>query len=379
MAPGEADRARDENSHGRERYLVYDRAAVPLSAPASRLSAVIVTFNSRETIERTLGALLRELTPGDEVVVVDNASTDGTPDAVKAVAPVAKIVQNDRNEGFAAACNSGVDAASGDLVVLLNPDATVAPGFGEAIRRPLTDKRGWDAWMALVTCEHGSAINTSGGVVHFTGIAWAGESGEPVEHAPDSPREVGFVSGACLAIPRETWLVAGGFPSGYFLYHEDVDLSLRLRLRGGQIGVEPAARVDHEYEFEKGQRKWRLLERNRWSMVLRVYPGPLLALLVPALLATELALVGISLAGGWAGQKALAWLDVVRALPRLMRERRAIQAERRLSPGGFAVWLTPDLDSAYLGGAARSRLLRRVLRLYWGCVLSLLRARSARR
>jgi GT2 family glycosyltransferase len=312
-------------------------------------------------------------------VGVDNASTDGTPDVVKAVAPIAILVENDRNEGFAAACNSGVDAASGDLAVLLNPDATVAPGFGEAIRRPHSDQRGWNAWMALVTCEGGRAINTSGGVVHFTGIAWAGESGEPVERAPDSAREVGFVSGACLAIPRATWLAAGGFPSRYFLYHEDVDLSLRLRLQGGRIGIEPAARVDHEYEFAKGPRKWRLLERNRWSMILRVYPGPLLALLTPALLATEVALLPISLAGGWAGQKLLAWLDVLRALPRLLRERRGIQARRRISAGAFARWLTPDLDSAYLGRAARSGMLRRVLHVYWRCVLLLLRAPSARR
>jgi GT2 family glycosyltransferase len=351
---------------------------VPPPAPASRLSVVIVTFNSRETIERTLGSLLRELTPGDEVVVVDNASTDGTPDTVRTAAPVAKIIQSDRNEGFAAACNTGVDAASGDLVVLLNPDATVAPGFGEAIRRPLAAERGWDAWMALVTCERGRSINTSGGVVHFTGIAWAGESGEPIERAPDSPREVGFVSGACLAIRRETWIAAGGFPPRYFLYQEDVDLSLRLRLRGGRIGVEPSARVDHEYEFEKGPRKWRLLERNRWSMLLRVYPGPLFALLVPALLATELALAGISLGAGWGAQKGLAWLDVGRALPHVLRERRAIQRERRISARDFAIWLTPDLDSAYLGRAARSGFLRRILRLYWRVVLLLLRARSAR-
>jgi GT2 family glycosyltransferase len=352
---------------------------VPSSAPASRLSVVIVTFDSRETIERTLGALLHELSPQDEIVVVDNASADGTPNVVKAVAPVATIVENDRNEGFAAACNRGVETASGDLVVLLNPDATVAPGFGEAIRRPLVDDRGWEAWMALVTCEDGRAINTSGGVVHFTGIAWAGESGRPIEHAPRAPCEVGFASGACLAIPRETWLAAGGFPSQYFLYHEDVDLSLRLRLWGGAIGIEPGARVDHEYEFAKGPRKWRLLERNRWSMIVRVYPGPLLVLLTPALLATELALVPISLGGGWAGQKTLAWLDVLRALPRLFRERRGIQARRRISAGAFASWLTPDLDSAYLGGAARSRLLGRLLRVYWRGVLLFLRAPSARR
>ena len=66
-------------------------------------------------------------------------------------------------------------------------------------------------------------------------------------------------------------------PEPFFLYHEDVDLSLRVRLAGGELGVEPAARVDHDYEFEKGADKWRYLERNRWATLIRTYPAALLA------------------------------------------------------------------------------------------------------
>jgi GT2 family glycosyltransferase len=340
----------------------------------TRLSAVVVTFNSREAIRRSLPALLRELSPADELVVVDNGSTDGTVAAIRDLAPVANVVANQSNEGFAAACNAGVEAASGEFVVLLNPDAVVEPGFGEAIRRPLADGRGWAAWMGLVTSDRGETINTSGGVMHFTGIAWAGEAGAPIAKAPAGPVEVTFVSGACLAVPRQTWIAAGGFPPEFFLYHEDVDLSMRLRLLGGTLGIEPAARVDHDYEFRKQPSKWRFLERNRWAMIVRVYPGALIALLVPALVATELALVVISVTGGWGLQKALATLDTMRALPRLRRERRAIQAQRRIGAREFAAYLTPDLTSAYVGRAGRSGVLRFLLRAYWAVVVLVLRA-----
>lgn len=344
-----------------------------------RLSVLIVTWNCRAAVSRTLAALVGQLGPEDELVVVDNASEDGTADAVADAVPAATLLRNAENVGFAPACNQAAEAAGGDLLLLLNPDATPAPGLADAIRRPLEDGRGWAAWMGLVTTDAGRAINTSGGVIHFTGIAWAGLSGRPVSEAPRGPREVAFASGACMAVPREVWTAQGGFSPEFFMYHEDVDLSLRLWLGGGRVGIEPAARVDHDYEFDKGAAKWRLLERNRWATLVRTYPAPLLALLMPALIATEIALVFASLGSGWGRQKAAAYVDTLRALPRLLAERRRVQAGRRASAARFADVLTPRLSSSYLGRAGSSRALNALLAGYWAAVRALLRASSARR
>ena len=288
--------------------------------------------------------------------------------------PVAKVVETGANLGFPAACNRGAEAASGRLLCFLPPDAVPQPGWRQAIAAPL-EAGEWAAWQALVTAEEGAVVNTRGGVVHFTGIAWAGGAGEPGSAPPPAgdPREPGFVSGACLAIERERFLAAGCFPAEFFLYHEDVDLSLRLRLEGGALGVASDAVVDHSYEFDKGPAKWRFLERNRWATLIRTYPGALLAVLLPGLVATELALVVISVLGGWFGQKLRAKLDVLRWLPRLLRERRQIQARRTASAAVFAAGLRPGLDSAYLGAAGRSRLLGSLLAGYWRVALAVLR------
>jgi N-acetylglucosaminyl-diphospho-decaprenol L-rhamnosyltransferase len=325
-----------------------------------RLSVLVVTYESAAALDALLPALARELEPSDELVVVDNASRDGSTDLARAAG--ARVIANPGNRGFAEACNQAAAAASGDLLLLLNPDSIPQPGFRAAIAQPWGGE--WAAWMGLVL--DGDAINTSGGVVHFTGIAWAG-------HAVPARRDVGFLSGACLAIPRATWNELGGFSPEYFMYHEDVDLSLRLRLRGGRIGVVPDAVVDHDYAFAKGQVKWRMLERNRWATLLRTYPAPLLLALSPALLALELALWPAALAGGWIGPKARATADVVAALPRLRRERRAIQAARTVSARRFADTLTPELSSPFLGPMGRSRALTAVLRAYWRAVVHLLR------
>jgi GT2 family glycosyltransferase len=348
----------------------------------SSLSVVIVTHDHREEVRGALPALAVQLDDGDQLIVVDNDSSDGTADAVRELAPEAIVIDAGANLGFAAGCNRGASSASGELLCFLNPDAVPAPGFREAIERPLADDRGWAAWQGLVTAEGGTVVNTRGGVVHFTGIAWAGGAGEPlaVERGAEVPAEEpstsepGFVSGACLAIPRAQWERMGGFAEPFFLYHEDVDLSLRLRLAGQQLGVEPAARVEHAYEFAKGPAKWRHLERNRWATLVRTYPAALLTLLSPALVATELALVPVSVAGGWFGQKLLAWGDTLGATGRLLRERRQIQATRTIDAAGFARALTADLASPHLGRAGRSRALRGALRGYWSVVLALLGA-----
>jgi GT2 family glycosyltransferase len=174
-----------------------------------RVSFVIVTYNNSGALKGSLPALAAQMREGDELVVVDNASADDSAALAGELVPGAVVVRNPGNDGFAAGCNRGAAEASGDLIVFLNPDAEPAAGFREAIERPAADGTGWGAWMGLVTMEHGAVVNTSGGVLHFTGLGWAGQAGEPVAAAGASGREVGFVSGACFAIPRRSYLELG--------------------------------------------------------------------------------------------------------------------------------------------------------------------------
>ena len=268
------------------------------------LSVLIVAWNSREELARTLPALLPELGEGDELIVVDNDSGDGTAEAV-ARAGAARRGSSGlaRNLGFAAGCNAGAAAASGDLLVILNPDAAPLPGFGEAIRRP------WLRGPRLGRLA-GAGRRRRGGpgstppATRSTSPASSG----PAATASRSPRR--RRPARSRSSPAPAWRSrcgpgdeVGGFPERFFLYHEDVDLSLRLRLRGGALGIEPAAVVDHDYEFGAREHKWRWLERNRLAFLVRAYPAALLLLLAPALLATELALLAVSAAGGWGRQK----------------------------------------------------------------------------
>ena len=114
------------------------------------------------------------------------------------------------------------------------------------------------------------------------------------------------------------------------------------------------------------------MERNRWATLVRDWPGPVLAAVVPALLATELAIWAAAVSGGWAGEKAQATAEAVRALPRLLLERRGIQGTRRISAQTFAAGLAAEPTSAFLGRAAELSILHAALRWYWRAATSMM-------
>jgi N-acetylglucosaminyl-diphospho-decaprenol L-rhamnosyltransferase len=340
-------------------------------APA--IAVVIVTYNSAGCVARTLRALAPQLDAEDELVVVDNGSRDGTAAVVRETEPRAELLEQTRNVGFAGGCNVGAEASTAALMLFLNPDAIPAEGAVEALRRAAVERPEWAAWQALVTLPGGREINTSGGVAHFLGLGWAGSCGQPVDAAPRGLTEVSFASGAALVVRREAWDRVGGFDERYFMYGEDLDLGLRLWLGGYEVGLAPAARVEHAYEFAKGERKWQLLERNRWWTVLSVYPGGLLLLLLPALLGAEAALLLVAARGGWLRAKLQAQATVVRDLPEILARRREVQSARVIGSSRLAERLSANLDSPYLSGAARVPVLAALQRGYWAAVVAMLR------
>ena len=336
------------------------------------IAVVVVAHNSARDLARTLGALREQLSERDEVVVVDNASRDESAEVARELLGDAAVVETGANLGFAAGCHAGVRATSAPLVLLLNPDCEPAPGCLDALRAVAGERPGWGAWQALVTLPGGTHVNTAGNFVHYLGFGWAGRLDEPVASVPNDPYEVGFVSGAAMVVRREAWERAGGFDERYFMYGEDLDLSLRLRLAGHGLGVAPAARVAHEYEFTKGDYKWFYLERNRWWTVLASYPAPLLALLAPALVAFEVVLLLASWRGGWLRAKLRAQAAVARELPRILARRRAVQATRRVSPREFAGGFVASLDSPHLAMGRAIPGAEPLQALYWRLARALL-------
>jgi N-acetylglucosaminyl-diphospho-decaprenol L-rhamnosyltransferase len=333
-----------------------------------RLAIVVVAYDSADDLAASLPRVRAQMAEGDELVVVDNASSDATAERAGAWA---QVVRSERNRGFAGGCRLGADATTAPLVLFLNPDAVPAAGCLDALRAAAADHPDWGAWQATVTMDGGATVNTAGNVVHFLGIGWAGGYGRPAASV-GGDRECGFPSGAALVVRREAWDALDGFDERYFMYGEDLDLGLRLWLGGWRCGVATAAVVEHDYTFAKGDYKWFYLERNRWWTVLGAYPLRLLLLLAPALLAFEVALLAAALAGGWLRPKLRAQAAVLRELPAILRRRRRVQAGATIAPGAFAAVLEASLDSPFLGAVARVPGVAAAQRAYYRLVRGLL-------
>lgn len=340
--------------------------------PAHALAVVVVSHNSADHLSALLHALVPQLAPDDELIVVDNQSADASADVARAAGERVRVVEVGANLGFAGGCHTGARATSAPLLLFLNPDSYPAPKCLDELRAAAGRHPTWGAWQAAVL-QPDETINTDGGVVHFLGMGWAGDCGKPVSALPPDAVNAAFPSGAALVVRRSTWDRLGGLDASYFLYGEDLDLGLRVWLSGERVGVVPGAQVIHSYEFEKGSGKWFWLERNRLRTVLSVYPLPLLVLLAPGLIAAEIALVAIAAANGWLGAKLRAQLAVVMGLPGTLRRRRAVQATARLSAAEFAAHLTSALDSDFLPLDATSAPAR-LQAIYWRLVRAALAA-----
>jgi GT2 family glycosyltransferase len=317
-------------------------------------SVVVVAYESGARLLRCLHSLAPERQGRLEVIVVDNGS--GAEIDAAARLPFVEVVSPGTNLGYATGSNLGVGVASGEVLIFLNPDTVAAPGALPELAAVLDDESIGVAMARLRLLNRPDRLNSSGNMLHLSGIAWMGEYGAPADVVTEV-RDVTYACGAALAIRKERFRELGCFTDELFMYHEDVELGWRARLRGLRVVVVPGADVYHEYEFGRNARKHYFMERNRLVFVLSAYSGRLLLVLAPVLVAAELAVVALAAREGWLGDKVSGWGWCARHLHWLRRHRAETQRLRRVRDLALAGFLSPVIDP---GAVEVPRLVRRV-------------------
>jgi len=250
------------------------------------VETVTVAYNSRAIIGQCLQALLDQEYDNLTVTVVDNASTDGTADYVRAQHPKVNLITSDKNLGFAGGNNLAFAKTQAEYVVLMNQDAIprrdcIRELVQVAEQDPVIASVG--AKMLMRRCP--TVINSTGIRINQGGFAVDRQIGEKDTDPSPKPVEVFGVCGGAQLIRTDALRELGGFDEAFFMYFEDVDLCWRLRLAGKRILHAPLAVVHHDWHGDLEQqngdttgdvdartlRRRYLCERNRLQCLFKNY------------------------------------------------------------------------------------------------------------
>ncbi len=264
------------------------------------LSVVIVNYNTRDRLQSCLNGLIPEtLGLESEILVVDNASTDGSVRMVRELFSRVLLIANSTNVGFARANNLALRRATGRDVLLLNPDAEVQPGAVQALRlaldslpqavgvgpKVLRPDGHLDRACRRSFPSPGVALARLAGLSRlFPRHRWFGRYNRSYDD-PERPGEIDAGTAAAMCFRRDALAAIGFFDEDFFMYGEDLDLCYRLKARGGRIYYVPQAVVLH-YKGESSRQQPRAMlrefHRAMWLFYRKHYARGWGAALIPA-------------------------------------------------------------------------------------------------
>ena len=315
-----------------------------------RVAVLIVNWNAGVHLEDALAALRRQQRPADRIVVIDNASSDGSRE-IAAGLPGVELISLDRNAGFAAANNIGAAAAADcDCVVFLNPDAFPDPEWLERLMEAV-DRSPDVAMFAseLRIAADPSRLDGAGDAYHVSGLPWRIGHGERAPSSHGAPHEVFAPCAAAALIRRAAFEDVGGFDESFFCYVEDIDLAFRLRLRGHRCLYVPGAVVRHVGSGTTARHSAFVIYHGHRNLVwawVKNMPGWWMWLYAPQhLLLTVVSLVRFSTIGH-AGTIVRAKVDALGGMRRAWAARRRVQRTRTVRGRDVVAamargWLTP--------------------------------------
>ncbi|MEX2457820.1 MAG: glycosyltransferase family 2 protein [Actinomycetota bacterium] len=261
---------------------------------APRLSVVVVNYNAGDHLIRCVRSVYDAAGGEDvDVLVVDNASRDGSADHLEAALPVVRLIRNPVNRGFAAAANQGIQATATPYVFLLNPDAEMLAGTMAGLVKVGEEHPRAGAIGVLVRDPDGSvypSARRAPGLVVGLGHAFAGlfsrdnrftRAYTMADWDRTTERRVDWVSGSAMLVRRRALDEVRGLDAGYFMYVEDLDLCTRLVRAGWKVVFSPEVEVVHVGGVSTGRSRRMFYEHGRSAYRYFVKfrsPGPLAAL-----------------------------------------------------------------------------------------------------
>ncbi len=266
------------------------------------VSIIIPHWNGIKVLEECLNSLKKTTYPNLEIIVVDNASTDGSPEWVEKNYPDIKLVRNSENKGYAGGCNRGAENASGDFLLFLNNDTVHEKDWIEPLVETMTsDEQTGAVQPKILNYFHRNTFDYAGGAGGEMDIlVFPFARGrifltmEKDEGQYDDTVKIFWASGTAFMVKKDLFINAGKFDEMFFAHQEEIDLQWRLQLMGYRIEAIPASVVYHKNAVTLPMHSFRknyLNHRNSLFMLLTNYSLPMAVYLFPLRFALELVAV----------------------------------------------------------------------------------------
>jgi GT2 family glycosyltransferase len=311
-----------------------------------KVTVIIVNWNGERFIEQCLDRLMAQTVVPHEVILLDNASSDGSVEIARRF-PSVRLMLSEENTGFARGNNLAIQAASeeSEWIALLNPDAFAEPRWLEMLLVAARDYPSYDFFGSkLLNALDTARLDGAGDTYHISGLVWRMGHGQLARATQDESQEAFSPCAAAALYRRSALRQIGGFDEDFFCYVEDVDLGFRLRLAGHRCLYVPQSVAHHLGSGTTGGQhsEFALYHGHRnlvWTFV-KDMPGILFYLLLPLHIFFNIVTIVWFALRGHGGVILRAKRDALSGLPAAWKKRRQIQEKRVVSAG--EIWSQLD-------------------------------------
>lgn len=336
------------------------------SADSPHVSVIILNWNGAAFLPRCLEAVAGQTFRDFEVLVLDNASTDGSAGGLEERWPGYQVLRFPENLGFAVANNRGAQVARGRWLAFLNNDAFPKADWLEKLVDAAYNHSEYSFFASRILYDHDpGVVQSTGDVYHVSGFAWSRDHHCPLSEAHLDEEEVFSASAAAALYEREAFHQTGGFDERFGSHLEDVDLGFRLRLLGKRCLYVPEAVATHlvsaSYGVESNRTVYQVQRNVIWAYFADM-PGVLFWKYLPAHLFANLVFLAHYTLRGKAGPAWRAKWDALWGLPAVLRKRRLLQQSRQVEPAEIEHLLDHGWLSPFMLGQRGARLRRIVKR-----------------
>lgn len=338
-------------------------------ASSPLVSVIVVNWNGKGHLEDCFTSLSFQTYTPLEIIMVDNGSGDGSVEYVKGRFPQVKVVESTCNLGFGGAVNAGLKKAHGDCVLFLNNDLYLKEDCIEKMLNLLVREECGAVVPKILLFKERDVINSFGNMINFLGLACP----KYIWMKDRQDLEVEETScGGIFLLRKDLMEQLEGFDEDFFMYHEDHDLSWRIRLLGKRLLVNPEAVIYHKYQFGRNPEKFYYSEKNRLQLLFKNYSLKTLFLIFPALVVVELAETCFSMTNGWFWKKIKSYFEIISALPRIREKRKRVQRGRKVTDREIVRLFVGELTISGVNHFLLDRVLSPFLSFYWEMIRGLI-------